>query len=687
MLERCSAVRAMNHEVQLRLIGPPVILIDDQVARLPRRKALALLAYLVLQRSAVSRDRLATMLWPDAALVAGRTSLRRALADVNALLGSGWHISGGDEWIAINTTYSIRTDIEVIRQLVRSRAPSREAREFDSWTYAVSGVLLEGHDHGGNGAWEEWLEVERQALKQIQRDLAQQATTASWVSGDVHRALQWTTLWCALDDLDEKAFRAHLEALARIGREEAMAEAMLSFSERLDRELGVEPAPATRALFEQLRSGPSIQETGPSVAILPFSDLSETKDQDYFCEGLVEEILNALCSIQGLRVASRTSSSLFRGGGADLRNVGRVLNVATIVEGSVRIEGERVRVTAQLIDASNGFHLWSSNFERQVQDLFSIQQDIATRIADALCVPLDAPRVMGGRRPSSLRAYEFYLRGRRLQQMKSAMELIAAPTMFRRAIELDDAYAQAYAGLADVLVELSLWGFMKTSDVVDEALAASRRALSINPDLAEAYVAHANIMHLTKDYDAAEKAYQRAITLNPRLYEAHYSFARFLYARGEYALAADEFEAAHRVRPDEYQALTLAVMPAEALGERARAIDLAREALKLALADAEMDPENGRAHYHAACLKLRLGDAEGGKQSVEMALGLRPNDFTTLYNAACFYANLGATDNALDLLDRAVGPGRGYRDFIDSDHDLVVLHEHPRYQAIVSRLS
>jgi len=424
-----------------------------------------------------------------------------------------------------------------------------------------------------------------------------------------------------------------------------------------------------------------------SVAILPFSDLSEAHDQDYFCDGLAEEILNALASISGMRVASRTSSFRFRDGNADAREIGRALNVAAIMEGSVRKAGTQVRVTAQLIDAGNGYHLWSENFDRRLEDIFAIQEEIARSVAQALRVSLNKPEVLDLERnaPRNVRAYEFYLRGRQIQAMKSTNSWQSAPEMFRRAIELDPTYAQAHAGLADSLTGLLLWRLVRPEDVLDEASAAARRALELAPDLAEAHVAHANTLSLAGSNDAATAAFERAIALNGELYEAHYYFARHCYAHGQFQRAVDEFEEAHRTRPDEFQALTLGMNAADALGSR-DGESMARRALKLALAEADMDPENGRARYLAAGLQARLGDHEGGRRNMEVALRLQPEDFGTLYNAACFHAQIGDDDRALDMLDRAVDTGQGFRDWIEHDHDFVNIRHLPRFQAILSRL-
>ena len=429
---------------------------------------------------------------------------------------------------------------------------------------------------------------------------------------------------------------------------------------------------------------------GASVAILPFTDLSEAHDQAYFCDGLAEEILNALASVPDLRVASRTSSFRFRGSDVDAREIGRALNVAAIMEGSVRKAGNRVRITAQLIDAGNGYHLWSENFDRRLEDIFAIQEEIARNVARALLVSLNvAAKLDEGcscHAPRDMRAYEFYLRGRQIQSLKSSDNWTKAPEMFRRAIALDPDYAQAHAGLADSLAQLLIWRILEPERVLEEALASAKRALELAPNLAEAHVARGNTLSLASDDEGAVAAFRRAIELDPELYEAHYYFGRHCYARGQYALAIEQFEAAHRVRPDEFQALSLAANAADSLGDKARGDALTRLALPSALAEIATDPENGRALYLAAGMQVRLGDVEAARRNVEAALRLQPDDFGTLYNAACTYTHMGQTERAFDLLERAVSVGHGFRDWIEHDSDLDSLRALPRYREIIGRL-
>lgn len=438
----------------------------------------------------------------------------------------------------------------------------------------------------------------------------------------------------------------------------------------------------------QRHDDPGASPPAASVAILPFTDLSEARDQDYFCDGLAEEILSALTRVHGLQVASRTSSFRFRGADTDAREIGRQLNVAAIMEGSVRKAGERVRVTAQLIDAGNGYHLWSETFDRRLEDIFAIQEEIARSVVEALRVSLTSPAAIDLRRyaPRDMRAYDFYLRGRQLEGHTTRVSWHHAPQMFRRAIELDPGYAQAHAGLADALTELLLWRLAKPEDVLDEALAASRRALQLAPELAEVQVAHAHVLSLAGEHDAATAAFERAIALDPQLYEAHYYYGRHCFTCGRVDRAIELLEAAHRARPDEFQALALAAGMAYGTGQSERGMQLARHALDVALHQIRIDPENVRAYYFAAIMQLHLGEADAGRSNVEIALALRPDDYGTLYNAACFHALAGEPSRALDLLERSISTGEGFRDWIENDADFDSLRDLPRFRELLARL-
>ncbi len=434
--------------------------------------------------------------------------------------------------------------------------------------------------------------------------------------------------------------------------------------------------------------GEAVVGAGASVAILPFTDLSATKDQDWFCDGLAEEIIDALTCVRHLRVASRTASFRFRDGSVDPREIGRQLRVGAILEGSVRRAGERVRISAQLIDAASGYHLWSESYDRRIEDVFAIQIEIARKVSAALRVSLTGDEAERRERYSThnVHAHEFYLRGRQLAGRISDVASQQAAAMYRRAIELDPQYAQAFAGLADVLAQNLLWRLVPADDVLPEATHAAHRALELAPDLAEAHVALGHMRSLTGDSDGATRSFERALELNPELFEAYYYLARHCFARGEFARAAELFLAAFDLRPDDFSVLGLIPAALDSIGEHARAEAIAREAAEGLQHQVELDPDNVRALYLLASTLARIGRRADGIPYLERALRLRPDDYATLYNAACYYSLAGDVDRALELLERACQFGGGNREWIERDSDLAALHTNPRFDALLARL-
>ena len=425
----------------------------------------------------------------------------------------------------------------------------------------------------------------------------------------------------------------------------------------------------------------------PRVAILPFADMSPEKNQDYFCEGTAEEIIDALCAVTGLHVASRSASFQLKNRAVDAREVGRLLNVHAFLEGSVRKADDRLRITAQLIDVAHGGHLWSQSFDRKVEDIFSVQEDIARHVVAVLRVNLletDSSRLRR-RGTKNAAAYELYLRGRQLLNKEKEAENRAAVEVFREAIRLDPTFADAHAGLADVLTQL-LRQRVIASEMSADALAASQRAVELAPDLADAYIARGNALLLHGEADEAQRAFERATALDPRNFHAHYWFAKYWVTRGQHALAAKHYELAFEIQPDDYRPIVLSIQEYQAIKDKAgveRAIRRAWPALERRLA---LDPHDSYASDHAAGVLMLLGRRDEANRLLDRAIALRPDDYRTLYTAACTAALGGEYDRALDFLDRAVGTGRGDRVWLLNDNDLEPLRELPRFQQIVDRL-
>jgi eukaryotic-like serine/threonine-protein kinase len=262
----------------------------------------------------------------------------------------------------------------------------------------------------------------------------------------------------------------------------------------------------------------------PSIGVLPFANMSENPDNEYFSDGITEEILNALARIPTLKVAARTSSFALKGKSLGITEIGQLLNVSTVLEGSVRRMGQRVRISAQLINATDGYHIWSERYDREIEDVFEIQDEIARTIVDRLKVKLTAAQdqALGKRHTENVEAYELYLRGRHCWyrwNMRGMLE--KAIRHFEHALVKDPDYALAYHGLADSYSLPGLWGFLPTSTVLPKALAAATRAVELAPELAESRTSLGFVQLLSLDWDAAESSLLHAIDLNPRHALAH----------------------------------------------------------------------------------------------------------------------------------------------------------------------
>ena len=423
-----------------------------------------------------------------------------------------------------------------------------------------------------------------------------------------------------------------------------------------------------------------------SVAVLPFADLSPAKDQDWMCDGIAEEILDALCSVTGLRVAARSSSFQFKGKQADVRDMARVLGVSTLLEGSVRKAGDHLRVSARLV-SGEGYEVWSDKFDRGVADAFAIQDEIARAVVAALRlrVAANSPR----RGTQNAEAYELYLRGRQHQREHGAESIELARQLFKRAIALDASFAQAHAGLADSDATLLQWLLLpkdREPELRSEVLAESETALRLDPAQSEAYVARANAMAMLGRTDEADQSFRRATELGPGSRDSWYWYARFLFAAKRYPDAARAYETTARLNPDDYDALNLLSMPYFRMGDKEKALDALRRSVEASERALRARPDDVRAMYLSGGALIQIGQPARGMALLDQAVALRPHDFAVLYNAACGFSRAGQTDKSLDLLDRAVGTGQGFRAWIEQDPDLDTLRGLPRYQQILARL-
>lgn len=461
----------------------------------------------------------------------------------------------------------------------------------------------------------------------------------------------------------------------------------------------------------------SVAESTPaisakSIAVLPFVDLSENKDQEYFADGMTEELLNLLARIPELQVAGRTSSFYYKGKAVKFAEMARELNVAHLLEGSVRKSGNRVRITAQLIDADDGYHQWSQTYDRELDDLFKVQDEIAAAVVEVLKLKLlpDLKVLSAGSRTANLAAHNQYLLGRQFFNRTNTDDFRRAVAAYEQAIALDPEYAAAYAGLAVAENELSHDPENSLAEVLagqQRALAAADRAIAIDPELSEGYAARGFLRFtINWDWAGAEADLSRAFALDPGSYRAYTCYACFLASLGRLSEALEINRKAVELDP----------LSADTWFRRSTQLNAAGrlpEARKAAMRALEISPEHAFSWFNlgvtsllegnpeAALLEFRKASKarrEAGVAMAEHDLGHVENSrramdalitgyaMTNAYQIAEVYAWRGERDAAFAWLERAHAQHDGILVQIKFDPLLTKLHSDPRFAAMVKKM-
>ena len=452
-----------------------------------------------------------------------------------------------------------------------------------------------------------------------------------------------------------------------------------------DRRRRLQSSLALRNDLEEIqRSSREAEAAVASIAVLPFVDMSPERDQEYFCEGIAEELIDHLAQFKGLRVSARTSSFQFKKAPLDIREIGRRLGVGAVLEGSVRKAGERLRITAQLVKIPEGHHLWSARYDRETQDVFAIQEEIARNIVHALQVTLtfEARRAT---RTTVVQAYEYYLRGRKFFYQYQRKGIEHALQMFSLAIKHDPLFALAYAGIADCHCFNHMYEGPSPESLrlADES---SRKARELDPHLPEAYTSRGLALSLQKQHAEAEICFETAIRLGPNRFESYYLYARDCFAQGNLDKAVLLFEKASEVSPDDYQSPLLVGQVYADLGRVAEAEATRRRGVAIAERRLKVDPGDVRALYMGANGLVALGQIERGLEWAQLALDMEPDEAMVLYNIACIRTLAGQIEPALECLERAVDAGLRQRGWLEHDSNLDPLRTQPRFAALMLRL-
>lgn len=417
-----------------------------------------------------------------------------------------------------------------------------------------------------------------------------------------------------------------------------------------------------------------------SIAVLPFLNLSNDPDNEYFSDGMAEELLNLLCKLPQLTVASRTSSFSFKGKDVDMGTVAKKLCVDAILEGSVRRSENRVRITAQLIDATSDRHIWSETYDRELKDVFAVQDEIARNIVKALEISLspDQERIIKKRSATrDMDAYDFYLRGRYFVERG---DIDSGQAMFERAIELDSEYALAWAGIADCHSWRCMW-FEGSDDNLHKADECSLKALQIDPDLAEAHASRSYALSLNSRYAEAEAEFKAAVSINPQLYEAYYYAGRSYFAEGKFQLALMAFTQAASIRPDDLAAAALRSTTIKKIGTEAEIGEVAEQTMEVAERYLALNPDDALAISRVANEMVDLGQVEKGLDMARRAYSISPH--ICRYNVACTFMLADRVDEALDLLEEHARLGAVFSNWLEKDFDWDAVRDHPRFKAIL----
>jgi adenylate cyclase len=448
--------------------------------------------------------------------------------------------------------------------------------------------------------------------------------------------------------------------------------------------ISVIPADASAAAGTVAPRAPASSQA--AIAVLPFTDMSPERDQDYLCEGLAEELIDALTHIDGLRVAARTSSFQFRGS-HDLREVARKLGVTSLLEGSVRKSGGLLRITVQLIDADTGYHKWSERFERSADDVFAVQDEISETVANLLRGGTLSTRERRAvrRQPTAIETYECFLRGRQRMHTMQQPHMDESRALYQRAIALDAEYAPAWAGLATLHALLYEWWGSREEDLA-EADRASRMAMELAPDLADAHLARGYTLSNQRRYKEAEKHFEAAARINPNLFDAYYYYGRAAFAAGDIEKSIELWRRAGEVRREDFESPLLQAQSLRKLGRMEPAREVNREAVRRAERLLEVNPHNGRVLSFASGALQEDGQTARALEWVARAELLYPDDMSVIINAACLHARTGSREKAMDLLERVFNKGWGKKDWVENDPDYDSLRAEPRFIAMMARL-
>lgn len=417
-----------------------------------------------------------------------------------------------------------------------------------------------------------------------------------------------------------------------------------------------------------------------AIAVLPFDNISPDKENDYFSDGLTEELIINLSRLKNMRIISRTTSMQFKGTKKDIKTIGREIGARYVIEGSVRKAGDNLRIAAQLIDVENDSQLWAESFKGKLADIFDIQEKVSKDIVDALMLKLSPTEKVGLTKRATLNpeAFDYALRARDALYRLTKNNVHLAIQLFNRAIELDPRYAAAHAGLGESYA--TLYQYFEANDTwLDKAIESSLKALMYDPTLSEAYTALGLAYFDKKQLDEAITSTLKAIELDSENYIAYWILGRIYFTTDRDEEAIQQFKKTIQLNPNFYNAHNDILMTYERKNDNENAKKILEEVLNVIPAYLLKYPDDARAHMYHAIHLAQVDRIEEAKEEGKKALELNPGDSLMMYNAACLYARLGDKHLAIVTLKGAIAGGQEDFEWIKRDADLESIRNEPEY--------
>jgi serine/threonine protein kinase/tetratricopeptide (TPR) repeat protein len=431
-----------------------------------------------------------------------------------------------------------------------------------------------------------------------------------------------------------------------------------------------------RKEFEAASSGGRMK----AIAVLPFDNISPDKESDYFSDGLTEELIANLSRLKDMRVVSRTTSMQYKDTKKDIKTIGRELGARYIMEGSVRKFQDNLRITAQLVDVETDAQVWAETYKGKLADIFDIQEQVSKQIVDALMVKLTPTEkvVLTKRATLNAEAFDCYLRARAFLYRFTKHSMHFAVQLFQKAIELDPRYAGAYAGLGESYAQL-YQQFERNEIWLDKAIESSLKALMYDSTLSEAYAALALAYYNKRQFDEAVAASQKAIELEPGNFLGYWILGRIYHGTDRDREAVDLFKKVVALNPDFYSVYGDLQIVYGRLGEKEKYNETLHAALIVYARYLSQHPDDARGHMYFATDLAQVGRYEEAKAEAAKALDLSPDDPLMLYNAACFYTQMGEKLLALEALENSISAGYANFEWVKRDSDLDAIRNEPKY--------